>query len=96
MLVDAERVLLRLKQELIKKNSWGQRELSQMLMRLEVECTLDNDPPSAPALSEPEHEGPLRKGAERQSGMPDGSHPLVAEGATNGREEDATEEAAVR
>jgi len=88
MLVDYDRVVLRLKHELQRKRSWGKRELTELITDLEVECTLDGDPP-ARELQAPETEGPLDEAAPQgpAAPMPERTNPLGAEGASNGKQD---------
>lgn len=44
MVLDRERLLLRFKQELLVKGSWGQRELLALLVQLEAECAVEEPP----------------------------------------------------
>lgn len=86
MLVDNERVVLRLKSRLREKRSWGQDELFRVIAELEVESVLDGDVSTPSDLVPPGTDGPLPEDREsRPEGMPE-SNPLLAEGARHGTE----------
>jgi hypothetical protein len=86
MLVDHERAWLRLKAEIDKKRSHGQRDLHALLNRLEVECMIDDDP----GVIRRRTEGPLPPEPARSGDMPTRSTPLAAQGGSNGRREHHT------